>query len=139
MMKLVRNRASETITALEGAVLVPMAVRSRDSTTAILVKEVTMTRIEGAIDRTVTSATSCRACSVSPVPSGKFSVTDWAAAGATARTIEAAASASAAGSRRRITGPSSRLGAAGDATEQARHLLLEAGKGILRDGRRRLG
>ena len=71
MMKLVRNSASATITALDGAVLVPMAVRSSDNTTTMRVKDVTITRIDGASDRIVISATSCSARSVRPVPSGE--------------------------------------------------------------------
>ncbi len=43
-------------TELGGAVAVPSAVRSSDSTTTIRVNEVIMTRIDGASDSTVSSA-----------------------------------------------------------------------------------
>ncbi len=56
--KAVRNIARLTITAFGGAVWVPIAVRSSDSTTTIRVNEVTMIRIDGARLSTVISATS---------------------------------------------------------------------------------
>ena len=46
------------MTALGGAVAVPSAVRSSDSTTTMRVNEVIITTIEGAIDRMVSSAIS---------------------------------------------------------------------------------
>src|SRR5512134_2051820 len=48
MTNTVRNKASETITVLGGAVALPSAVRNSDSTTTIRVNDVTMTRIDGA-------------------------------------------------------------------------------------------
>src|SRR4051812_15464128 len=78
MMKPVRNSARAIITPFEGAVLVPIAVLRGESTTAVRVKDVTITRIDGAMDRMVMRATSCRARSVTPVPSGSVSVTDCA-------------------------------------------------------------
>src|SRR5450755_919820 len=54
------------MTEFGGAVAVPNAVRSSDSTTTILVNEVIMIRIDGAIDSTVSSAISWIARSVTP-------------------------------------------------------------------------
>src|SRR5580704_9795698 len=54
------------ITEFGGAVAVPNAVRSSDSTTTIRVNDVIMIRIEGAIDSTVSSAISWIARSVTP-------------------------------------------------------------------------
>src|SRR6202049_3389799 len=54
------------ITEFGGAVAVPMAVRSSDSTTTIRVKDVIMIRIDGATDSTVNSAISWIARSVTP-------------------------------------------------------------------------
>ena len=54
------------ITEFGGAVAVPSAVRSSDSTTTIRVNDVIMTRIDGAIDSTVNSAISWIARSVTP-------------------------------------------------------------------------
>ena len=54
--KAVRNSASEITTELGGAVAVPSAVRSSDSTTTMRVNEVIMTKIDGASDSTVISA-----------------------------------------------------------------------------------
>src|ERR1700682_4953544 len=54
------------MTEFGGAVAVPKAVRSSDSTTTILVNEVIMIRIDGAIDSTVKSAISWIARSVTP-------------------------------------------------------------------------
>src|SRR3954466_12876689 len=54
------------ITEFGGAVAVPNAVRSSDSTTTILVNDVIMIRIEGAIDSTVSRAISWIARSVTP-------------------------------------------------------------------------
>ena len=68
MTKAVRNKASDTITALGGAVAVPSAVRSSDSTTTIRVNEVIITRIDGASDSTVRSAINWITRSVKPVP-----------------------------------------------------------------------
>src|SRR5262245_57810570 len=56
------------ITEFGGAVAVPKAVRSSDSTTTMRVNEVIMTRIDGAIDSTVNSAISWIARSVTPPP-----------------------------------------------------------------------
>jgi hypothetical protein len=58
MTKAVRNSARLTMTPFGGAVCVPMAERRSESTTTIRVKDVTITRMEGASARTVTSATS---------------------------------------------------------------------------------
>ena len=66
--KAVRNSASEMITELGGAVAVPSAVRSSDSTTTIRVNEVIITRIDGASDSTVNSAINWMTRSVSPPP-----------------------------------------------------------------------
>src|SRR5450631_2102107 len=54
------------MTEFGGAVAVPNAVRSNDSTTTIRVNDVIMTRIDGAIDSTVNSAISWIARSVTP-------------------------------------------------------------------------
>lgn len=54
------------MTELGGAVAVPNPVRSSDSTTTIRVKDFIMTRIEGAIASTVSSAISWIARSVAP-------------------------------------------------------------------------
>src|SRR5437899_244719 len=56
------------ITELGGAVAVPNAVRSSDSTTTIRVNDVIMIRIDGAIDSTVNSAINWIARSVTPPP-----------------------------------------------------------------------
>ena len=56
------------ITEFGGAVAVPSAVRSSDSTTTIRVNDVIMIRIDGAIDSTVNSAISWIARSVTPPP-----------------------------------------------------------------------
>ena len=56
------------ITELGGAVAVPSAVRSSDSTTTMRVNDVIMIRIDGAIDSTVSSAISWIARSVTPPP-----------------------------------------------------------------------
>jgi hypothetical protein len=58
MTKGVRNRASEITTEFGGEVAVPSAVRSNDSTTTMRVNEVIITRIDGASDKTVSSAIS---------------------------------------------------------------------------------
>ena len=47
------------MTALGGAVAVPSAVRNSESTTTMRVNDVIITRIEGASDSTVNSATNC--------------------------------------------------------------------------------
>lgn len=62
----VRNSARAVITAFGGAVWVPSALRSSDRATTIRVKDVTITRIEGASDNNVSSATSCSARSLIP-------------------------------------------------------------------------
>src|SRR3979490_2049484 len=54
------------ITEFGGAVAVPRAVRSNDSTTTMRVNDVIITRIDGAIDSTVSSAISWIARSVTP-------------------------------------------------------------------------
>src|SRR6202162_6233297 len=54
------------MTEFGGAVAVPSAVRSSDSTTTIRVNDVIMIRIEGAIDSTLSSAISWIARSVTP-------------------------------------------------------------------------
>src|ERR1700704_6055070 len=54
------------MTEFGGAVAVPNAVRSSDSTTTIRVNDVIMIRIDGAIDSTVNSAISWIARSVTP-------------------------------------------------------------------------
>jgi hypothetical protein len=69
------------ITKFGGEVCVPIAVRNSDSTTTIRVKAVTMMTIEGATARTVTSATSWSARSVSPPPAPRSSDRLCAAAG----------------------------------------------------------
>src|SRR5438552_3941989 len=56
------------ITEFGGAVAVPNAVRSKDSTTTMRVNDVIMIRIEGAIDNIVSSAISWIARSVTPPP-----------------------------------------------------------------------
>src|SRR4051794_9245344 len=56
------------ITEFGGAVAVPIAVRSSDSTTTMRVNDVIMIRIDGAIDSTVSSAISWIARSVTPPP-----------------------------------------------------------------------
>ena len=82
MTKAVRNSASETITALGGAVAVPSAVRNSDSTTTMRVNDVIMTRIDGASDSTVSSAISWITRSVRPLPCPKLTLMSCAAAGA---------------------------------------------------------
>ena len=62
-----RNIASAIITEFGGAVAVPSAVRSSESTTTMRVNDVIMTRIDGAIDSTVSSAISWIARSVTPL------------------------------------------------------------------------
>jgi hypothetical protein len=54
------------MTEFGGAVAVPSAVRSSDSTTTIRVNDVIITRIDGASDSTVNSAISWIARSVTP-------------------------------------------------------------------------
>src|SRR5207253_4177686 len=56
------------MTEFGGAVAVPRAVRSSDSTTTMRVNDVIMIRIEGAIDSTVSSAINWIARSVTPPP-----------------------------------------------------------------------
>src|SRR5215475_9838740 len=56
------------ITEFGGAVAVPSAVRSSDSTTTMRVNDVIMIRIDGAIERIVNSAISWIARSVTPPP-----------------------------------------------------------------------
>ena len=63
-----RKSASATITALGGAVAVPSAVRSSESTTTMRVNEVIMIRIDGASESTVMNAISWITRSVSPPP-----------------------------------------------------------------------
>ena len=87
MTKAVRNSASETITALGGAVAVPSAVRRSDSTTTMRVNEVIMTRIDGASDSTVSSAIIWITRSVSPLPCAKLMLMSCATAGVTAAAI----------------------------------------------------
>jgi len=62
------------MTALGGAVVVPNAVRSSDSTTTMRVNDVIMTRMEGASDRTVSSAIIWITRSVSPLPCPKLTL-----------------------------------------------------------------
>ena len=81
MTKAVRNSASETITALGGAVAVPSAVRSSDSTTTMRVNDVIITRIDGASDSTVISAISWTTRSVRPAPWPKLMLMSCASAG----------------------------------------------------------
>src|ERR1700742_3238987 len=67
------------ITEFGGAVDVPIAVRSSDSTTTIRVNAVIMTRIEGAIESTVSSAMSWIARSVTPpLPPPRLMLMSWA-------------------------------------------------------------
>ena len=54
------------MTEFGGAVAVPSAVRSSDSTTTIRVNDVIMIRIDGATDSTVSSAINWIARSVTP-------------------------------------------------------------------------
>ncbi|MNQ81664.1 hypothetical protein D3C85_966960 [compost metagenome] len=63
-----RNRASDTSTALGGDCCMPSAVRSRDSTTMMRTKLVVMMTMEGASDSTVISPTSCTTRCVRPAP-----------------------------------------------------------------------
>src|SRR5450755_4617013 len=71
------------MTEFGGAVAVPNAVRSSDSTTTILVNEVIMIRIDGAIDSTVRSAISWIARSVTPpLPCPRLMLISCASAGA---------------------------------------------------------
>src|SRR6185312_15129593 len=70
------------ITELGGAVAVPIAVRKSDSTTTIRVNEVIMTRIDGAIDSTVSRAMSWIARSVTPpLPPPRLMLMSCACAG----------------------------------------------------------
>src|SRR6202790_25838 len=76
--------ASAMITELGGAVAVPSAVRSSDSTTTILVNDVIMIRIDGAIDSTVSRAISWIARSVTPpLPWPRLMLISCANAGST--------------------------------------------------------
>src|SRR6185437_9407599 len=78
----VRNIASAMITELGGAVAVPIAVRSSESTTTMRVNDVIMIRIDGAIDSTVNSAISWIARSVTPPwPPPRLMLMSWAYAG----------------------------------------------------------
>src|SRR3989344_4028744 len=70
MTNTVRNKASEIITWLGGVCWVPSAVRRKLSTTTMRTNDVTMTRIEGASDRTVTRATSWTTRAVASPPVG---------------------------------------------------------------------
>ena len=80
----VRNIASAIITEFGGAVAVPSAVRSSDSTTTMRVNEVIMTRIDGAIDSTVNSAISWIERSVTPpLPWPRLILISCAIAGST--------------------------------------------------------
>src|SRR5258708_31294076 len=80
--KAVRNSASANITEFGGAVAVPNAVRSSDSTTTIRVNDVIMIRIDGAIDSTVSSAISWIARSVTPpLPAPRLMLMSCANAG----------------------------------------------------------
>ena len=72
MTKAVRNTASDTITVLGGAVWRPIAERSSDSTTTMRVKLVTITTIDGAMERRVIRATSWSARSETPVAGPKI-------------------------------------------------------------------
>ncbi|MNT13827.1 hypothetical protein D3C72_1488080 [compost metagenome] len=63
-----RNRASDTSTALGGDCCMPSAVRSRDSTTMMRTKLVVMMTMDGASDSTVISPTSCTTRWVRPAP-----------------------------------------------------------------------
>ena len=87
--KAVRNIASEMSTALGGAVAVPSAVRSSDSTTTMRVNDVTITRIDGASDSTVSSAISCSTRSVRPPPWPKVTLMSCARAAVEASAIVA--------------------------------------------------
>src|SRR3954454_9141390 len=69
------------MTELGGAVAVPSAVRSSDSTTTMRVNDVIITRIDGAIDSTVNSAISWMARSVTPVPWPRLMLMSCALAG----------------------------------------------------------
>src|SRR5215468_10323645 len=70
------------ITEFGGAVAVPMAVRSRESTTTMRVNDVIMIRIDGAIESTVKSAISWIARSVTPPwPPPRLMLMSWAYAG----------------------------------------------------------
>ena len=81
MTKAVRNSARLTITMLGGAVVAPSAWRRKDSTTTMRVKEVTITRIAGAIDSTVIRTISCTMRLVVEPPSPRSRVNCWAEAG----------------------------------------------------------
>src|ERR1041384_5503300 len=75
------------ITEFGGAVAVPIAVRSRDSTTTMRVNDVIMIRIDGAIESTVKSAMSWIARSVTPPwPPPRLMLMSWAAAGVASAT-----------------------------------------------------
>ena len=73
-----------TITEFGGAVAVPSAVRSSDSTTTMRVNEVIMIRIDGAIDSTVSSAINWIERSVTPpLPWPRLMLMSCANAGST--------------------------------------------------------
>ena len=74
MTNAVRNSASDTMTVLGGAVAVPSAVRSGDSTTTMRVHDVIVTRIDGASDSTVSSTIIWITRSVSPLPQPKLTL-----------------------------------------------------------------
>src|SRR5215475_202316 len=75
------------MTEFGGAVAVPIAVRSSDSTTTMRVNDVIMIRIDGAIESTVRSAINWIARSVTPPwPPPRLMLMSWAAAGVASAT-----------------------------------------------------
>src|SRR5919107_5019494 len=82
MMKAVRNIARLIMTELGGVCWMPMAVRRNDRTTAIRMKAVTITRMPGAMDSTVSSAKSWMICDVLDPPARlRSKLKLWADAG----------------------------------------------------------
>src|SRR3546814_4495080 len=90
MTKAVRNSARLIITMFGGACCVPIAVRRKDRTTTIRVNDVTITRMDGAILSTVSSATSWMIRDVVDASPPRSMFTLCASAGAAAVTRTAA-------------------------------------------------
>ncbi len=88
MTNRVRNRARPTSTLLGGVCCSPIAVRRNESTMTMRVKEVTITRIDGATLSTVISITRRRICP-DTVPPGwpRSTLIDWAQAAPARRAV----------------------------------------------------
>ena len=100
MTKAVRNSASEMITEFGGAFCRPMAVRTSDSTMTMRTKDVVITRMDGASERTVIAAISWTMPDVSPCPVPRS--TDTVCGKASGASTKASRSAGASRRRRAI-------------------------------------